>query len=207
MKQFENWYYKEDRQKRDDLTDEHIYRLEKNKKYYWRVRYRDQHLNWSDWSNISSFMTNKIMRTKYLIIFLLFSLLSCNKKGVKQKPNIVYILADDLGYGDLGVYGQKFIETPNIDKLAKDGMYFTNHYAGSPVCAPSRYTLITGKHTGNGTIRGNDEWKERGKVWDYEEMIKDSTLEGQRPMLDDEITIAQVLKKSGYKTAMFANGD
>ena len=99
----------------------------------------------------------------------------------KDKPNIIFILTDDLGYGDLGVYGQKLIETPNIDRLAATGMYFTQHYCGSPVSAPSRCALLTGKHTGHAQIRGNDELEERGDVWNYKAMIADSTLEGQRP--------------------------
>jgi len=84
------------------------------------------------------------------------------KKKITKKPNIIFILADDLGYGELGCYGQEKIETPNIDKLAKNGMRFTQHYAGAPVCAPSRCVLMTGKHTGHAYIRGNDEWRERG---------------------------------------------
>ena len=71
------------------------------------------------------------------------------------RPNIVYILADDLGYGDLGVYGQELISTPNIDRLAAGGMRFTQHYAGSTVCAPSRASLMSGLHTGHTYIRGN----------------------------------------------------
>src|SRR3974377_355099 len=73
-----------------------------------------------------------------------------------QKPNIIFILADDLGYGDLGCYGQKAIRTPNLDRMAAEGMLFTNHYAGSTVCAPSRCCLMTGVHTGHAWIRGND---------------------------------------------------
>jgi len=72
-----------------------------------------------------------------------------------EKPNIVYILADDLGYNELGCYGQDKIETPNIDALAASGIRFTQHYSGSPVCAPSRCVLMTGKHTGHAYIRGN----------------------------------------------------
>src|SRR4051812_34613583 len=72
-----------------------------------------------------------------------------------RKPNIVFILADDLGYGDLGCYGQKEIQTPNIDQLAKEGMRFTQFYAGSCVCAPSRNVLMTGQHSGHILIRGN----------------------------------------------------
>lgn len=112
-----------------------------------------------------------------------------------KKPNIIYILADDLGYGDLGVYGQTKIETPNIDALAKEGMLFTQHYTASPVCAPARASLLTGLHGGHASIRGNDEWTERGDVWSYRAMIADSTLEGQRPMPKSTVTIAELLKK------------
>lgn len=119
-----------------------------------------------------------------------------------KKPNIIYILADDLGYGDLGCYGQKKIETPNIDKLATGGMRFTQHYSGAPVCAPSRCVLLTGKHMGHAYIRGNDEWAERGKVWDYRAMLADSTLEGQRPLPVDLVTFPQLLQKAGYTTGI-----
>ena len=120
----------------------------------------------------------------------------------QSRPNIIYILADDLGYGDLGCYGQKLIETPNIDKLAANGMRFTQHYSGAPVCAPSRCVLLTGKHMGHSYIRGNDEWAERGKVWDYRAMIADSTLEGQRPLPENEILFPQLLKTAGYTNGM-----
>ncbi len=86
------------------------------------------------------------------------------KSQQKSKPNIIYILADDIGDGELGCYGQKVIETPNIDKLAKSGLKFTQHYAGNPVSAPSRCVLLTGKHSGHAYIRGNDVWKSRGDV-------------------------------------------
>ncbi len=72
-----------------------------------------------------------------------------------RKPNIIFILADDLGYGDLGCYGQQKIKTPNLDRMAAQGMRFTQVYAGSTVCAPSRCALMTGKHTGHCRIRGN----------------------------------------------------
>ena len=120
----------------------------------------------------------------------------------ESKPNIVYILADDLGYAELGCYGQTKIETPNIDKLAQNGIRFTWHYSGSPVCAPSRCTLMTGKHTGHAYIRGNDEWDERGDVWNYEAMVKDSSLEGQRPIPDSILTVGELLQRAGYKTAI-----
>src|SRR4051812_39307837 len=77
--------------------------------------------------------------------------------GATPRPNIVFIMADDLGYGDLGCYGQKITRTPNVDRLATEGMRFTQHYAGAPVCAPSRCVLMTGKHSGHGFIRDNRE--------------------------------------------------
>jgi len=146
------------------------------------------------------------MRSKtfcFLILVFITLQFSCSeRKNSFEKPNIIYILADDLGYGDLGVYGQQRIETPNIDRLADSGMKFTQHYAGSPVCAPSRCVLLTGKHSGHTQIRGNDEWNERGNVWDYIAMIKDSTLEGQRPLEKGTVTIGTLLQQAGYKTAI-----
>ncbi len=123
-------------------------------------------------------------------------------QGTAVKPNIIFILADDLGYGDLGCYGQQHIETPHLDALAANGMSFTQHYSGSPVCAPSRCVLLTGKHTGHAYIRGNDEWRERGHVWDYRSMIADSTLEGQRPLPAGTVTLGKLLQSKGYKTGM-----
>src|SRR6185503_6249465 len=103
-------------------------------------------------------------------------------EGLRMKsqgyPNLVFILADDLGYGDLGCYGQKKIKTPNIDRLASEGMRFTQAYAGSTVCAPSRAALMTGLHMGHARIRGN------AKV----------QLEAS------DVTIAGVLKRAGYFT-------
>jgi arylsulfatase len=116
-------------------------------------------------------------------------------------PNIIFILADDLGYNELGCYGQEKIETPNIDTLAQQGMRFTQHYAGSPVCAPSRCVLMTGKHTGHAYVRSNDEWGERGDVWDFAKAVDDPTLEGQRPIPADTVTVAKLLQAAGYKTA------
>lgn len=137
-------------------------------------------------------------------------LYSCNKAKNEQnndeeknsKPNIIYILADDLGYAELGAYGQEKIETPNIDALAKEGMVFTQHYSSAPVCAPARFMLMTGKHLGHAYIRGNDEWAERGDVWNYRAVIKDSTLEGQRPVPDSITFLPERLQEVGYKTGM-----
>jgi len=99
-------------------------------------------------------------------------------------PNIIYILADDLGYGDLGVYGQMHFATPNIDRLAGEGMRFTAHYSGSTVCAPSRDALLTGRHTGHTFVRGN----------------KEIEPEGQHPLPKDTVTVAELLQKAGYRT-------
>jgi arylsulfatase len=117
-------------------------------------------------------------------------------------PNIIYILADDIGYGQLGCYGQEKIETPNIDDLAKKGMLFTQHYAGAPVCAPSRCVLLTGKHSGHAQIRGNDEQTERGDVWDYVKTQENPELEGQRPLKTGTTTIGALLQEAGYKTGI-----
>ncbi|WP_430816743.1 arylsulfatase [Carboxylicivirga sp. RSCT41] len=149
---------------------------------------------------------NTLRFFKIFSALLILSFFACNSVSNKdktntQKPNIIYILADDLGYGELGCYGQEQIETPNIDQLASHGMLFTNHYAGAPVCAPSRSVLLTGKHTGHSYVRGNDEWNERGDVWNYKAVIADSTLEGQRPIPINTQTIGRLLQSSGYKTA------
>jgi arylsulfatase len=119
----------------------------------------------------------------------------------ESKPNIVFILADDLGYGEVGAFGQEKIETPNIDSLAATGMRFTQHYSGSPVCAPSRCVLMTGKHSGHAYIRGNDEWGGRGDVWDFAKAVEDPNLEGQRPIPADTMTVAKLLRQAGYSTA------
>ncbi len=115
----------------------------------------------------------------------------------KQKPNIVFILADDLGYAELGCYGQEKIKTPNIDKLAKEGMRFTQHYSGNPVCAPSRCTLMTGLHTGHSQVRGNKQ------VGGDEGWVLGSTVGGQWPLEEGTVTVAKLLQKAGYKTGAF----
>ncbi len=119
-----------------------------------------------------------------------------------KKPNIIYILADDLGYGDLGCYGQNKIETPHIDRLAREGKGFTQFYAGSPVCAPSRCVLLTGKHTGHAFIRGNHEWGERGEVWNFAKAVEDPNLEGQYPIPENTTTIGTLLQSAGFTTGI-----
>ena len=126
-------------------------------------------------------------------LFLVYSCINSDKFNEQNhlQPNIIFILADDLGYGDVGVYGQQNFETPNLDRLAHGGMKFLQHYSGSTVCAPSRSALMTGQHTGHTFIRGNSE---RGFTLDKE---------GQYPLAPEEITIAEVLKKGGYATGAF----
>lgn len=102
------------------------------------------------------------------------------RETVAERPNVIFILADDLGYGDLGCYGQQIIQTPNLDRMAKEGMIFTNHYAGSTVCAPSRCCLMTGLHTGHAYIRGND----------------------RIPLRPEDVTVAELMKQAGYATGI-----
>jgi arylsulfatase len=121
------------------------------------------------------------MRT---LLFIALAVLFVSPASGADKPNIIFILADDLGMYELGCYGQKKIRTPNIDKLAADGMRFTQFYTGSPVCAPSRCVLMTGKHSGHAFIRTNLGVKPQG----------------QYPIPADSVTIAKLLKARGYAT-------
>ncbi|MEC7565696.1 MAG: arylsulfatase [Planctomycetota bacterium] len=107
--------------------------------------------------------------------------------AAEKLPNIIFIMADDLGYNELGSYGQQRIRTPHLDRLAKQGMRFTRNYAGNAVCAPSRCVLLTGRHPGHAWVRNNGEVKP----------------EGQRPIPDGEITIAEMLGTSGYASGAF----
>jgi len=104
-----------------------------------------------------------------------------------RKPNIIYIMADDLGYGDLSCFGQKRFQTPNLDRMAAEGVKFTDYYAGSTVCAPTRCVLMTGLHTGHSHIRGN----------------RPAKPEGQAPMPADVLSVPRMLRKAGYVTGMF----
>ena len=144
-------------------------------------------------------MKQYIVHTVNLLFLAL--VLSCNSSGKSQteqsdsarektnvvRPNIIYILADDLGYGDLGCYGQEKFPTPNIDKLASEGIRFTQHYSGSTVCAPSRSALMTGLHTGHTPVRGNKEVRP----------------EGQHPLPDSTLTLPEMMKTAGYTTGAF----
>jgi arylsulfatase A-like enzyme len=114
-----------------------------------------------------------------LIVLLLLCCVPARAQQPAPRPNIIFILADDLGYGDLGCYGQKQILTPSLDKLAAEGLRFTNAYAGATVCAPSRCSLMTGLHGGHARIRGNKEV----------------------PLLPEDVTVAEIIKAAGYRTA------
>ena len=142
-------------------------------------------------------------KTILFVIILTLIVTGCTRQYEEiKKPNIIFILADDLGYSELGCYGQKKIETPHIDALADNGIRFTQHYSSSPVCAPARCMLLTGLHSGHSQIRGNDEWADRGNVWSFEAMFNDPNLEGQRPMKPGTQTIGTLLQKEGYKTGI-----
>ena len=127
----------------------------------------------------------KFIPSKIIIIIVTIILFSANNtkagKEGSQKPNLIFILADDLGYGDLGCFGQKKIKTPNLDGMAKKGMKLTQFYAGSTVCAPSRCVLMTGLHTGHAYIRGN----------------------GRHNLRPSDFTVAELFKKAGYMTGCF----
>ncbi len=123
-----------------------------------------------------------------LILFLsIFSFIANSQGFTRSKPNIIYILLDDAGYGDLSCYGQKHFKTPNIDRLAKEGIKFTQHYSGSTVCAPTRSVLMTGLHTGHTPVRGNKEIKPIG----------------QHPIPSATFTLAEALKEANYQTGAF----
>lgn len=106
--------------------------------------------------------------------------------GRPSRPNIIFILSDDLAQGDVGCYGQKLIQTPNLDRMAREGIRFTQAYCGTAVCAPSRTSLMTGLHTGHGPVRAN---------WEI------AAGEGQLPLPASTVTVAEILKRSGYRTA------
>ncbi len=127
------------------------------------------------------------MKNSLAFFFVILGLISCRSDVKKEevtlalpRPNVIYILADDLGYGDLGCYGQEKIKTPRIDEMAQNGMKFTSHYAGNTVCAPSRASLMTGLHQGHAPIRGNNN----------------------NVLGADDFTLAQLFKNNGYEIAM-----
>ena len=120
----------------------------------------------------------------------------------QEKPNIIFVLCDDMGWGDLACYGQQYINTPNIDRLASQGMQFMQAYSGSPVSAPSRASLMTGQHTGHCEVRGNKEY------WSFDNTIQygnntDFALVGQHPLDPNHIVLPEIMKNHGYATAQF----
>ena len=122
----------------------------------------------------------------FTVLILMYSGILLNAQ-TNQMPNVIYIMADDLGYGDVGFNGQTKIMTPNIDRIAKEGIVFNNHYAGSTVCGPSRAVLMTGMHTGHCSVRENPKWTKSGTAVDLS--------------LND-VTVAEEMKKAGYVTGM-----
>ncbi len=127
---------------------------------------------------------------------------SAAQKAPAQKPNIIYIMCDDMGYGDLGCYGQPYISTPCIDSLARQGVRFTQAYAGSPVSAPSRATLMTGQRSGHTEVRGNREyWSPKDTVM-YGDNI-DFAVVGQHPYDPAHKILPEIMKENGYTTGMF----
>ena len=120
----------------------------------------------------------------------------------QTRPNIIYIMCDDMGYGDLGCYGQQFISTPNIDRMASEGMRFTQAYAGSPVSAPSRACFMTGQHTGHTHVRGNKEYWQGASTIKYGNNT-DYAVVGQEPYSTDHVILPEIMKENGYTTGMF----
>lgn len=133
-------------------------------------------------------------KTIILISYLLYAYFPAAQAQTikKQKPNIIYIYADDMGYGELGCYGQQKIKSPNLDKLAKEGIRFTQHYTSAPVCAPARCMLMTGKNAGHSYIRGNYE------LGGFE----DEKEGGQMPLPEGIFTLPKMMKNAGYVTGM-----
>ena len=135
----------------------------------------------------------KQFRTRFFLLMLSAFGLSALSMGAETRPNIIFIMADDLGYGDLGSYGQTVIQTPHLDHMAAEGIRFTDFYAGSPVCAPSRSVLMTGQHTGHTTVRGNF-----GKFG----VLGLAGNKGRVPLFAEDVTVAEVLESAGYATGI-----
>jgi arylsulfatase A-like enzyme len=131
--------------------------------------------------------------TRTVLLVLVLTVLSCASQKDRENtlPNIIYIYADDMGVGDVGCYGQKYIKTPNIDRMAAEGIRFTRHYTGAPICAPARCSMLTGKNAGHTYVRMN---------YELHDSIPSRT--GQLAIPDETVTIAEVLKKRGYATAV-----
>ncbi len=130
-----------------------------------------------------------LLQRFFLAAFVLFLAGGISSAAEARRPNVVFIIADDLGWGDLGSYGQKIIRTPRLDRMAAEGMRFTQHYSGNAVCAPSRCVLMTGRHPGHAFIRDNKQFK--------------PGQEGQWPIPADTVTLAKLFQQRGYATGGF----
>lgn len=128
---------------------------------------------------------------------------NAQQSAADARPNIIYIMCDDMGYGDLGCYGQKLISTPRIDGMASEGMLFTQAYAGSPVSAPSRACFMTGQHSGHTLVRGNKEYWNNSNLNMTYGVNTDYSLVGQHPYDPDHVIIPEIFKDNGYTTGMF----
>lgn len=133
---------------------------------------------------------------------LLLSTLTANGQKKNTQPNILFIFCDDMGYGDLGCYGQPFIRTPHIDTMANEGMRFTQAYAGSPVSAPSRASFMTGQHSGHCEVRGNKEYWKNVPIVLYGQN-QEYSIVGQHPYDSDHVILPEIMKDNGYTTGMF----
>ena len=121
-----------------------------------------------------------LMNPFYILLLFCVSIVNA-----REKPNLIYIVCDDLGYGDLGCYGQKVIKTPRFDLMAREGLLFTDHYAGHTVCRPSRLVYLTGKHSGHTAIAGNNN----------------------HILPKGSVTVTSLLQKAGYKTCLLYTSD
>src|SRR3954469_8540162 len=122
---------------------------------------------------------------KYSVFFFAIVCVLCAHASGSAQPNLIFVLSDDLAQGDVGCYGQKLIQTPNLDRMAREGTRYTQAYCGTTVCAPSRTSLMIGQHSGHSPIRANRELQP----------------EGQMPLPEGTFTVAKLLKSAGYATA------
>jgi arylsulfatase A-like enzyme len=131
-----------------------------------------------------------MMKASLVLVLFLLSGIHVWSQPKRKTPNVIYIYADDMGYGELGCYGQQKIRTPYLDRMAREGMRFTDHYTSTPVCAPARCMLMTGKHGGHTYIHGNYEMGG----------FADSLEGGQMPLPEGSFTIAKLMQQAGYAT-------
>lgn len=142
------------------------------------------------------------MKRKAINYIPLLGLLASCSNDSAEKPNVIFILCDDLGYGDIGAYGQQYIRTPRLDSMAAQGIRFTQAYAGSPVSAPSRATLMTGQHTGHTEVRGNKEYWKGVPMVQYGRS-EEFAIVGQHPYDTARMILPEIMKKQGYATGLF----